>query len=98
MVCEVFFLSYSLLALEPSALLAFACHPTSSRVIDAVFESSSAVSLRSKKKVVNTFVDQTYLLIDDRVGSRVADRLWAAADPYLKVGRIVAWHLEQTSH
>jgi len=25
-------------------------------------------------------------LVDDRIGSRVGDRLWAGSDPYLKVG------------
>ncbi|GJJ07712.1 hypothetical protein Clacol_001917 [Clathrus columnatus] len=73
----------SLFAMEPSELLALACHPASSRIIDAVFESST-VNLRLRKKLVNAFIGQVHLLIDDRVGSRVADRLWVAADPYLK--------------
>lgn len=70
--------------MESSELLALACNPTGSRVIDAVFESST-VNLRLQKKLVNTFIGQIHLLIDDRIGSRVADRLWIAADLYLKV-------------
>lgn len=30
------------------------------------------------------FLDHYHELVDDRIGSRVGDRLWEAADPYLK--------------
>jgi nucleolar protein 9 len=38
-----------------------------------------------KRKLILSFVGHFHLLVDDRIGSRVGDRLWAAADPYLKV-------------
>jgi nucleolar protein 9 len=53
-------------------------------VLDAALESPT-VSLRSRKRLVISFIGQFHLLVDDRIGSRVADRCLAAADPYLKV-------------
>ena len=31
------------------------------------------------------FVGHFHVLVEDRFGSRVGDRMWAASDPYLKV-------------
>ncbi|PIL36686.1 hypothetical protein GSI_00375 [Ganoderma sinense ZZ0214-1] len=58
-------------------------HATSSRVLDAVLESST-VSKPAKRKFVMSFLGQYHVLVDDRIGSRVGDRCWAFADPYLK--------------
>ena len=33
------------------------------------------------------FVGHFHELVDDRIGSRVGDRMWAGSDPYLKVNR-----------
>ncbi|TFY50803.1 hypothetical protein EVG20_g11321 [Dentipellis fragilis] len=38
-----------------------------------------------------TFIGHYPELVDDRIGSRVGDRCWAAADPYLKVRPISPW-------
>ncbi|KAF8583989.1 ARM repeat-containing protein [Ramaria rubella] len=73
----------SLYHLPQEELLAVACHAISSRVFDVAFESPT-VSLQSRKRLVTSFLGQFHLLIDDRIGSRVADRCWDAADPYLK--------------
>ncbi|KZW04403.1 ARM repeat-containing protein [Exidia glandulosa HHB12029] len=71
----------SLLALEPSDLLDLAHHPVSSRVLDEAFSSPSHVL---RKKLVGKYIGHFHTLADDRIGSRVAERAWAAADTYLK--------------
>ncbi|KAF8529284.1 ARM repeat-containing protein [Hysterangium stoloniferum] len=73
----------SLHSLPAAGLLALACNPTSSRIFDSIFESPT-VPIRSRKKIITSFLGQFHLLVDDRIGSRVADRFWDAADPYLK--------------
>jgi nucleolar protein 9 len=65
-------------------LLTFAYHPTSSRVLDAIFESPT-LPFKVKRNFVMSFIGHYHTLVDDRIGSRVADRCWAFADPYLRV-------------
>jgi nucleolar protein 9 len=61
------------------------CHDaTGSRIVDAMLESST-VPKQVKRKFIMSFIGNFHLLVDDRIGSRVGDRLWASADPYLKV-------------
>ena len=66
-------------------LLALSYNATSSRVLDAMFESPT-VPFRAKRRLVVSVIGHYHELVDDRIGSRVADRFWAFADPYLKVG------------
>ena len=66
------------------AMLEMACDPTASRVLDVVLEGQT-VPQRAKQKLVLGFLGHYHVLVDDRLGSRVADRCWAASDPYLKV-------------
>ena len=61
-------------------------HPTSSRVLDAIFESPT-VPQRTRNKFILKFVGHFHELVDDKFGSRVGDRMWAGSDPYLKVNR-----------
>lgn len=75
---------FSLHSLLPAELLALSCNATSSRVLDVALESPT-VPIRSRKRLVTSFIEQFHLLADDRIGCRVADRCLAAADPYLKV-------------
>jgi nucleolar protein 9 len=65
-------------------LLRIAHHPTSSRVLDAIFESPT-VPFKAKRNFVVRFIGHYHVLVDDRIGSRVGDRCWAFADPYLRV-------------
>jgi nucleolar protein 9 len=65
-------------------LLTLAHDATSSRVLDALMEAPTVPKM-VKRKLILSFVGHFHLLVDDRIGSRVGDRLWAAADPYLKV-------------
>ena len=60
-------------------------HGISSRVYDALL-SSPTVSQKSKRRFVIDFLGHYDQLVDDRFGSRVADRCWNFADTYLKVG------------
>ena len=68
-------------------------HPTSSRVLDALLDSPT-VPYKAKRKFVMAFIGHYHVLVDDRIGSRVGDRCWAAADPYLreKIARSLAPH------
>ncbi|KAG6885129.1 hypothetical protein C0993_005707 [Termitomyces sp. T159_Od127] len=54
-----------------------------SRVYD-VFLESSTVPSRAKRELIMEFIGYYYVLVDDRLGSRVGDRCWAFADTYLK--------------
>jgi len=49
-----------------------------------IFESST-VPQRTRNKFVLRFMGHFHELVDDRIGSRVGDRMWAGSDPYLKV-------------
>ena len=69
-------------------LLAWAKHKTSSRVLDMVFESPT-VTRKSKRALIMAFIGYYHLLVDDKFGSRVGDRCWDNADPYLKVRRLI---------
>ena len=69
-------------------LLAWAQHKTSSHVLDMVFESPT-VTRKSKRALIMAFVGHYHLLVDDKFGSRVGDRCWDNADPYLKVRHLV---------
>ncbi|EIN10789.1 ARM repeat-containing protein [Punctularia strigosozonata HHB-11173 SS5] len=74
----------SILNTTQDELLAMSRHPVSSRVLDAVMESPSVLP-KTKRSLILAFAARFHDLVDDRIGSRVGDRLWAAADPYLKV-------------
>ena len=65
-------------------LIEMAHHPISSRVLDMVL-SSSTVPAKLKRKFVLGFMGRWHELVDDRIGSRVGERCWAAADGYMKV-------------
>jgi nucleolar protein 9 len=70
------------------------CHDaTSSRVIDA-FIDSPTVPKTAKRKLVMAYMGHFHELVDDRIGSRVGDRFWAFAEPYLKekIGRSLFAH------
>lgn len=59
-------------------------HPTSSRVLDAILDSTTVLA-KDKRKFIMMFMGHFHTLADDRIGSRVAERCWAFADPYFKV-------------
>ncbi|KAI0069190.1 ARM repeat-containing protein [Artomyces pyxidatus] len=64
-------------------LIALAHHNTSSRVLDMLLDSRT-VSSKSKRTFLLSLIGHYHTLVDDRIGSHVGDRCWAAADPYLK--------------
>ncbi|KAK7696593.1 hypothetical protein QCA50_001251 [Cerrena zonata] len=73
----------SILALPIEELLNTAYHATSSRVLDAFLDSPTVLS-KTKRKFLLSLIGHYHVLVDDRIGSRVGDRCWAYADPYLK--------------
>lgn len=74
----------SIQSLPIDDLLAVAYHVTASRVLDALFDSPT-VPIKTKRNFVLSFIGHYHVLVDDRIGSRVGDRCWAFADPYLRV-------------
>lgn len=81
-------ISTSIEVLPVEELLALAHHKISSHVLDVVFESPT-VTRKSKRALIMSFIGHYHLLVDDKFGSRVGDRCWDNADPYLKVRRLV---------
>lgn len=76
-------------------LLRMAHNATSSRILDVLFESPT-VPFKAKRRFVVSLIGHYHTLVDDRIGSRVADRCWAFADPYLRVS--LEWTVRDESH
>ncbi|TFY54753.1 hypothetical protein EVJ58_g8672 [Rhodofomes roseus] len=77
------FVLNSLQSLTMDEQIEMAHHPTSSRVLDVLL-SSPTVPAKLKRKFVLSFMGRFHELVDDRIGSRVGERCWAAADGYMK--------------
>ncbi|CED83347.1 Predicted RNA-binding protein, contains Pumilio domains [Phaffia rhodozyma] len=73
----------SLLAQPIDYLLKIAHSPISSRLLDVIVDSPT-VPFKSSRKVILAFLGNFYGLVDDRVGSRVGEKLWAHCDGFLK--------------
>ncbi|KAL5488349.1 NOP9 [Sanghuangporus weigelae] len=73
----------SLIRLPAPRLLAVAHHPTSSRILDA-FLSSPTIPPSARRQLILAFQGHFPALVDHRIGQHVGERLWGAADPYLK--------------
>lgn len=82
--CTLTTIFISVVSLIAEERLEIAQHPISSRIYDAFLESPSITS-KVKREFVMSFLGQFHKLVDDRIGSRVADRYWGFADTYLKV-------------
>ncbi|CAE6532593.1 unnamed protein product [Rhizoctonia solani] len=83
----------SIHAQSTDEILSLSRHPVSSRVLDAFLDSPS-VPLRDKRKFLLSLMGSYHTLVDDRIGSRVGDRCWACADPFLreKIARSILPH------
>ncbi|KAL4082064.1 armadillo-type protein [Scleroderma yunnanense] len=83
----------SVMSLSIEDLLALSYNATSSRVLDVVFESPT-VPFKAKRRLVMSMIGHYHKLVDDRIGSRIGDRFWAFADPYLreKIARSIIPH------
>ncbi|KAF5357660.1 hypothetical protein D9758_007464 [Tetrapyrgos nigripes] len=73
----------SLVSLDINERIAIAHDPTASRVIDALLDSPT-VTAKSKRTFSMSFIGSFHLLADDRIGSRICDRIFGCADTYLK--------------
>ncbi len=73
----------SILQLAYPVLQGYSRDVTASRVLDALL-TSPAVTAASRRKFLMSLLGHYHELADDRIGSRVAERCWAAADVYLK--------------
>lgn len=74
----------SLLSQETAALLKYAQHPIASHFLDAALTSPS-VPLKYRRRLISSFLGHFTSLAQDRLGSRVADTIWATADGYMRV-------------
>jgi nucleolar protein 9 len=74
---------YSLLALGVEQLLVLCHDATASRVIDALFTCTS-VPKAARRKFALALQGHYERLVCDRIGSRVGERVWAGAEPYLR--------------
>lgn len=83
----------SIKSLSTEDLIILSQNPISSRVIDVLFESET-VPFKVKRTLVMSLIGHYHTLVDDRIGSRVGDRCWAFADPYLreKIARSLVVH------
>ncbi|KAK7471121.1 Nucleolar protein 9 [Stygiomarasmius scandens] len=83
----------SFISLDIEERLSIAHDPTASRFLDALLESST-VSAKSKRAFIMSFIGHFHLLADDRIGSRICDRIFTFADTYLKekIGRSLIPH------
>ena len=77
-------MKHSLLSQHPSTLLAYAQNSVASHFLDAALTATS-VPLKYRRKVITSFLGLLSQLAQDRLGSRVADTIWAGADGYMKV-------------
>jgi nucleolar protein 9 len=71
--------------MDADQLSTIAKNPISSRVIDAALESET-VSGHMKRKLILSLKPCLFELAQDKVGSRVAERCWAHADLFCRVG------------
>ncbi|KAI0052589.1 ARM repeat-containing protein [Auriscalpium vulgare] len=83
----------SIQAMSVVEIIALAHNPTSSRVLDELLQSPTVPS-KAKRAFILSLIGHYHVLVDDRIGSRVGDRCWASADPYLKekIGRSLIAH------
>ncbi|KAG2053480.1 ARM repeat-containing protein [Suillus hirtellus] len=83
----------SIKSLSTEDLISLSQNPISSRVIDVLFDSET-VPFKVKRALVMSLIGHYHTLVDDRIGSRVGDRCWAFADPYLreKIARSLITH------
>ncbi|KAI0299719.1 ARM repeat-containing protein [Multifurca ochricompacta] len=73
----------SIESLPPRELLALAHHPAASRVLDAIIDGPT-IPPRARRALLRALEAQFADVIDNRIGTRVGARCWAAADPYFK--------------
>jgi nucleolar protein 9 len=73
----------SLHSLSTDSLIALTRDVTASRVLDS-FLSSPTTPPRELRKFLMSLLGHYHTIADDRIGSRVVERMWATADVYLK--------------
>ena len=75
----------SILRTPIERLLVFTSDPIGSHVIDVFLdEDNAAVTNKDRRTFLLNLIGHYPKLADDRIGSRVADRCWQAADPFLR--------------
>jgi nucleolar protein 9 len=76
----------SLIAMPMERLIVLGSDPVASRIIDAFLdEDNKAIPYKDRRTFLRTLIGHYQTLADDRIGSRVAERCWLVADPFLKV-------------
>ncbi|KAG9050871.1 Nucleolar protein 9 [Tulasnella sp. UAMH 9824] len=80
-------------SMTAEARISLSRSPIASRVLDAMIDSPT-VSAKAKRKLISSFIGQYHILADYKLGSRVAENLYKAGDPFLreKVARSLFEH------
>lgn len=73
----------SLLSQSSDTLLSYAASPIASRLLDKVL-TAPAVQAKYRRRLMLSFMGQYEVLAQDRLGSRVADTVWATADGFMR--------------
>lgn len=73
----------SLLSQSADTLLAYASSPIASHLLDRVL-TAPAVQAKYRRKLMLALMGQYEVLAQDRLGSRVADTVWATADGFMR--------------
>jgi nucleolar protein 9 len=68
---------------ETSTLVTYATNPIASRLLDIVLTSPS-VPTKFRRRLISTLTPHLEDLLADKIGSRVAERIWESADGYTK--------------
>jgi len=76
-------LTEGLAALPIEIIIAFSRDPIGSRALDAVLKSPSITSA-TRRHFTMRFLGKYHELADDRIGSHIAETIWAISDVYLK--------------
>ncbi|KAG8986540.1 Nucleolar protein 9 [Tulasnella sp. 427] len=81
-------------SIDLDARMSLCKSPIASRVVDAVVDSPT-VSAKAKRRLISSFIGHYHVLADDKIGSRVAENLYKAGDPFLRstYGRFLLNHV-----
>ncbi|CAH7666660.1 armadillo-type protein [Phakopsora pachyrhizi] len=72
-----------LMSLSLGCTIAISRDPIGSRTLDSLINSTTILP-SSRRKLMLRLLGNYHILADDRIGSRIAESLWATADIYLK--------------
>lgn len=64
-------------------ITAYAKSPMASHLLDVVL-TAETVPMKYRRRLINILIPQMKELLDDKIGSRVAEKVWESSDGYTK--------------